>query len=288
MLKNRNAVITGASKGLGLAIAKEFLHNGANVLLCAREKKALEMAKTELRRETIDSEQKILICAGDISIPAEVDHMISTAEMAFSSLDILVNNAAIQGPIGAMEQVDWNYWKDTIKIDLLGPAYLIYKVLPIMKRQKYGKITNLSGGGATSPRENYSAYAAAKTGLVRLTETIAQETITYGIDINAIAPGAMNSQMLEETLAAGEDAVGYDVYQKALKQQESGGTPPELAARVCAYLASEKSDGISGRLISAVWDDWSHLDAFRKELMNSDIYTLRRITPQDRMCRKAN
>lgn len=281
MLKNKNAVITGASRGLGAAIAKEFISEGANVLLCAREERALEAVKRRLQSEAVSSEQSILVFAADISVPEQANRLIATAEAAFSSLDILVNNAAIQGPIGAMEQTDWERWKETVEIDFLGPAYLIYKVLPIMKHQGKGKIINLSGGGATGPRANYSAYAAAKTGLVRLTETVAEETADYGIDINAVAPGAMNSQMLEETLAAGESAVGQAEYAKALRQKESGGTPPEAAARLCAYLASERSRGISGRLISAIWDDWERLDEKWDELRKGDIYTLRRIVPQD-------
>lgn len=279
MLKNKNAIITGASRGLGATIAKEFIANGANVLLCARDENALEAVKHELQLVAVCPEQCISTCVVDISIPEQVDHLISRAKETFSSIDILVNNAGIQGPIGFMEQLEWLRWRETIEIDLLGPAYLIYKILPIMKRQRAGKIINLSGGGATGPRANYSAYAVAKTGLVRLTETIAQETAAFGIDINAVAPGAMNSRMLEETLAAGETAVGKTEYAKAMKQKESGGTPPETAAKLCTYLASEKSNGISGRLISAVWDDWEQLDERWHELKGSDIYTLRRITP---------
>jgi len=282
MLKYKNAVITGASRGLGKAIAKKFISEGANVLICARDKRDLEAVKCELQSETERPDQCILICAADVSVPEQADRLLALAEAAFPSLDILVNNAAVQGPIGAMEQVDWQSWRETVEINLFGPAYLIYKTLPIMKRQRAGKIINLSGGGATGPRANYSAYAAAKTGLVRLTETIAQETAAYGIDINAIAPGAMNGRMLEETLAAGVAAVGETEYTKALKQKEIGGTSPETAAKLCVYLASEKSNGISGRLISAVWDDWEQLDTHWNEWGKSDVYTLRRITPQDR------
>lgn len=283
MLSHKSAIITGASQGLGLAIAKKFVSDGANVLLCARNEGALGAAKREIQAAVRRPEQQILTCAADVSVPEQADRLIAKAVAEFSSLDILVNNAAIQGPIGVMEQAEWRLWRETLEVDLLGPAYLIYRILPVMKRQRAGKIINLSGGGAAGPRANYSAYAVAKTGLVRLTETLAQETAAYGIDINAVAPGAMNSQMLEETLAAGEAAVGSSEYAKALRQKKAGGTPPEVAAGLCAYLASERGNGISGRLISAVWDDWKRLDMQRAELADSDIYTLRRVLPQKQL-----
>ena len=279
MLKDKNTLITGASRGLGAEISRVFVSMGANVLLCARDDSALETVAAKLRRESIYPTQRILTCAADISQTVQVDQIFCFFEKEFGRLDVLVNNAGIQGPIGPMEQSDWNLWRSVVEVNLLGTAYMIFKALPLMKRQRSGKIINLSGGGATTPRANYSSYAVAKTGIVRLTETVAQETASYGIDINAVAPGAMNTQMLEETLAAGECAVGQSEYAKALKQKEEGGTSPEVAARLCAYLASSKSDGISGKLISALWDDWEHFDSQLEQLRGSDVYTLRRIVP---------
>jgi NAD(P)-dependent dehydrogenase (short-subunit alcohol dehydrogenase family) len=115
-----------------------------------------------------------------------------------------------------------------------------------------------------------------------LTETLAEELRGFSIDVNAIAPGALNTRLLEEVLSAGPDAVGRKLYEKALQQRDSGGTPLEKGARLCVYLASPKSDGITGKLISAQWDPWENLHEFREQLANSDIYTLRRIVPEDR------
>jgi 3-oxoacyl-[acyl-carrier protein] reductase len=127
-----------------------------------------------------------------------------------------------------------------------------------------------------------SAYAASKAAVVRLTETLAEELREFSIDLNAIAPGALNTRLLDEILNAGPDAVGKEFYQKSLKQRDSGGVPPDKAARLCVYLASEISYGITGKLISAQWDPWENLHEFREQLANSDIYTLRRIVPEDR------
>jgi len=269
--------------GLGEEIAKVFVSNGANVLLCARNEKSLTEVCKKLENNRVKKDQIIECCAADISSEADMDRIVNKAMDLFGRIDILVNNAAVQGPIGPMDENPWDEWKQTVTTDLLGPAYLIRSVLPLMKKQKKGKIINLSGGGATGPRENYSAYAIAKTGIVRLTETIAKEVSGYNIEINAIAPGAMNGRMLEETLKAGEKAVGEKEYAKALERKKNGGASPETPARLCLFLASEESNGISGRLISAIWDDWEHFTEDRIAKMRAgDIYTLRRIIPQDR------
>jgi len=114
-----------------------------------------------------------------------------------------------------------------------------------MKKRGGGKIINISGGGATGPRPDFSAYAAAKCALVRLTETLAEELKADHIDVNAVAPGAMNTRMLEQLLAAGPQAASRE-YADALRRRREGGTPPEKAAALVALLASSLTDGITG------------------------------------------
>jgi 3-oxoacyl-[acyl-carrier protein] reductase len=156
------------------------------------------------------------------------------------------------------------------------------EVLPAFRRQGYGKIINLSGGGATAPLPNMSAYAASKAAVVRFTETLAEETREARIDVNAIAPGALNTRLLEEVLAAGPERVGRAFYERSLKQRDTGGVPLEKGAELAVFLASAASDGITGRLLSAVWDDWANLPARRDVLAQTDVFTLRRIVPEDR------
>jgi NAD(P)-dependent dehydrogenase (short-subunit alcohol dehydrogenase family) len=151
-----------------------------------------------------------------------------------------------------------------------------------MKKKGSGKIINLSGGGATNPLPRLSAYAASKAAVVRLTETLAEELREHSIMVNAIAPGALNTRLLDEVLEAGPELVGSEFYEKALKQRETGGAPIEKGVALCVYLASSASDGITGKLISALWDPWENLGELRSELEKSDIYTLRRIVPEDR------
>jgi NAD(P)-dependent dehydrogenase (short-subunit alcohol dehydrogenase family) len=145
-----------------------------------------------------------------------------------------------------------------------------------MKARGGGKIVNFSGGGATGSRPHFSAYACAKTAIVRLTEVLADEVREFHIDVNAIAPGAVNTAMLDELLGAGEMA-GSKERSEATKRKEAGGTPPEVPAGLVAFLASDESDGITGKLISAPWDPWND-KGFQEALRaNQDLATLRRI-----------
>ena len=155
-------------------------------------------------------------------------------------------------------------------------------VLPYFKQRRYGKIIQLSGGGATNPLPRISAYAVSKAAIVRFAETLAEEVRGLGIDVNAIAPGALNTGMLDEILAAGEEKVGAEFYEKSLRQKESGGAPLSRGANLAVFLASSKSDGITAKLISAIWDDWENWGDSLDILNSSDVYTLRRITGRDR------
>jgi NAD(P)-dependent dehydrogenase (short-subunit alcohol dehydrogenase family) len=151
-----------------------------------------------------------------------------------------------------------------------------------MRQQRYGKIIALSGGGATAPLPRISAYAASKAAVVRFIETLALEVADDGIDVNSIAPGALNTRLLDQVIDAGPDVVGADFFGRMVREKERGGTPLETGAELVRFLASAASDGITGRLISAVWDDWRHMPDLRDRLATSDVYTLRRIVPEDR------
>ena len=280
-LQGRNAIISGASQGLGLEIAKHFVSAGARVMICARDEKALASAQTELLALATTPDQ-VLAKATDVSDYPAVDDLVQTALAAFGKLDILVANAGVHGPLGHVDTVDWQAWCDAIDINLKGSVSQCRAVLPHFKKQQYGKILLISGGGATKAMPNFSAYAASKAALVRFAETLAEEMKDYHIDVNAVAPGAMNTRLLEEVLTAGAAKVGQTYYDAVVKQKTQGGTPPARAAELCTFLASSESDGITGRLISAVWDPWKHLPEWRNELNSSDIYTLRRIVPKDR------
>jgi NAD(P)-dependent dehydrogenase (short-subunit alcohol dehydrogenase family) len=274
-------LVTGASQGLGRKIAEEFVREGAHVAICARDGKLIESTGKELER-LASADQRILAGTCDVSLAKQVETLFDEIERRLGVVDVLVNNAGVCGPKGASDTVDFADWCRAIEINLFGTFLPSRLAIRHMKQKGRGKIINLSGGGATSPMPRISAYAASKAAVVRLTETLAEEWREFSIDVNAVAPGALNTRFLDEILEAGPDAVGEALFEKALKQRDSGGVPLEKAARLCAFLASSESDGITGKLISAQWDPWENLHKFREQLAQSDIYTLRRIVPEDR------
>ena len=279
-LNNKKAIITGGSMGLGKTILKKFVLEGADVVICARNEEALSQTAQEMELLYVREGQRVIPVKADISKEADANHVVEECIAAFGRVDILINNAGIHGAKGEIDLVDLDEWKQAIEVNLYGTVHMIRAVAPYMKKQNYGKIVSISGGGATGARPYFTAYAAAKTAIVRLTETIAKEWENYHIDINAIALGAMNTRLLEDILSAGEE-IGSE-YQSALKRKENGGEPTDTGANLCVFLAGEKSDGLSGRLISAVWDNWETLDTHIEQVKGSDIYTLRRIISKDR------
>jgi NAD(P)-dependent dehydrogenase (short-subunit alcohol dehydrogenase family) len=280
-LMGRNVIITGASQGFGFAVAKMFVSEGANIAICARDAQQLSQAKRELE-QVAKGKIKIIAQVTDISKPNEIDSFVKAALSEMGSVDTLIANAGTYGPKGAVEEIDWEEWSNAIDINLKGTVMTCKAVLPFFKQQQYGKIILLSGGGATKPMPFLSAYAASKAAVVRFAETLAEEVKSFHIDVNAVAPGALNTRLLDEVLQAGPEKVGATFYQQSLKQKTQGGTELEVGSSLCVYLASSESDGITGKLISAVWDPWKSLTQYKNELIDSDIYTLRRIVPKDR------
>lgn len=280
-LAGRSAIVTGASLGLGRAIAARFVAAGAGVLLVARNADALEDARRDLAARAPGG-QTVDALRADVSRPADCEAIAMRASARLPDLAVLVNNAGVYGPMGPLDEVDWDAWEEALRINLFGTALMCRAVVPLLRRRGFGKIVNLSGGGATAPLPFMSAYAASKAAVVRLTETLAHELEDARIDVNAIAPGALNTRLLDEVLQAGPDKVGADFHRRALKQRAEGGVPLDKGAELALFLASPESDGISGRLLSAVWDDYRALPAKRDELQAGDVYTLRRIVPEDR------
>jgi len=281
MLDGRYAIITGASQGLGAAIAERFVAEGASVLLCARGLEPLRAVHGRLAAKARPSQQ-VLFQAADTAREAQVDALIHYALSAFPQVDVLVNNAGVYGPMGALHEVSWQEWVDAIHINLLGVVYPCRVIIPHFQQRNYGKIINLSGGGATNPLPRISAYAASKAAVVRFTETLALELLEHHVDVNSVAPGALATRLTDQLLEAGPGRVGSAFHARMAKIKAEGGTPLELGASLCAYLGSAASDGITGKLISAQWDPWQTLQEHRDDLDSTDIYTLRRIVPKDR------
>lgn len=280
-LDGRTALITGGTQGLGLEIALHYLRAGiAGVCICGRDPAALSAACEQLSA-VAEEWQRVIAEPADVSSAADVERLVGATLEQFPDLTILVNNAGVYGPKGSIQEVDWREWARAIEINLLGSVLPARALASHFIQRGYGKVVQLSGGGATNPLPGLSAYAASKAAVVRFAETLAEELREHHVDVNSVAPGALNTRMLDEVLAAGPERVGQRFYERALEQQRSGGVPLERGAELAVWLASAASDGVSAKLLSAVWDPWADLPEHLDDLA-SDVYTLRRIVPADR------
>jgi 3-oxoacyl-[acyl-carrier protein] reductase len=273
-LAGRTVIVTGGSMGIGYACAEAALAAGANVLIAARGESALIAAADRL------GGARVIARSCDVSDATQVDALFADAIEHFGAVDGVVHAAAVLGPIGEVTEVDEAEWFDAVRVDLFG-AFLVARAAARVMKRRGGKIVLLSGGGATAPFPRYSAYACSKAGVVRLAETLAAELAAYRIDVNALAPGFVATRIHAATLAAGARA-GEAYLQKTQDQLESGGVPASLAAAAAVFLLSAQSDGITGRLLAAPWDQWQQWPERLDAIRTSDVFTLRRIVPRDR------
>lgn len=266
-------VVTGSSSGIGRALVERLLAGGHRVWGIARSDQSDFAARhagfSALRADVADWKQ----------LEAAAREVAATTP----AIDGLVTCAGVQGEIGRALEADPAGWSATVRANLDGTFFAIRAFAPLLRAApRRAKVVCFSGGGATKPRARFSAYGAAKTAVVRLVETIAEEEGGQPLDINALAPGAINTRLTDEVLALGPAVVGEAEFAAAQRQKAGGGGSLEGALACVEWLLSPDSDGISGRLISAPWDPWKTLAARRAELAATDIYTLRRIVPEDR------
>jgi NAD(P)-dependent dehydrogenase (short-subunit alcohol dehydrogenase family) len=262
-------VLTGSSSGIGRALTERLLAHGHLVWGMARSDQSDFVARNP---------DAFFATRCDVADWSQVAAASRTILAAWPEVDGLVTCAGVQGALGRTAMIDPAHWSATVRTNLDGTfnaVRVFYEAL--CRSPRRAKIICFSGGGATKARPNFSAYGVAKTAVVRLVETIAVEECASPLDINAIAPGAINTRLTEEVIALGPAVVGAAEYQAALRQKETGGASLARALDLVEWLLSPASDGISGRLISAHWDDWTALARHKEELATSDLYTLRRI-----------
>lgn len=269
-----NVVLTGSSSGIGRALAERLLARGHRVWGLARSDQSA-LAQQHAGRFRFSR------C--DVAQWSDLERTAQEVAGRWSHVDALITAAGLQGEVGRTLSVDPTRWSDTVRANLDGTFFSIRAFAPLLSTApRRAKIVCFSGGGATKPRARFSAYGVAKTGVVRLVETIAEEERGQPLDINAIAPGAINTRLTEEVLALGPKVVGDAEFAAAQKQKASGGASLEKALGLVEWLISPTSDGVSGRLLAAPWDPWPTLHEHSGALASSDIYTLRRIVPEER------
>ena len=277
ILKDRVALVTGGSQGIGKAIVRRFLEEGASVAFCSRNIGNLGASAGELS----GIGPALVPLQADVTDHAQVEKLVAASLERFSRIDILVNNAGIYGPIGPAWENDPRHWQETVTVNLVGAFLLCRAVVPAMIQAGRGKIINIAGGGAAAPFPRFTAYAVSKAALVRFTETLAVELADHNIQVNAVASGFVATRLHQQTLEAGKRA-GAEFLRKTQEQLAQGGVDPAIPAALAAFLASEKADRISGKFISSVWDNWADFAGHLDEIAKTDLYTLRRIVPADR------
>ncbi|MCY4365390.1 MAG: SDR family NAD(P)-dependent oxidoreductase [Chloroflexi bacterium] len=274
-LKDRVALVTGAGRGIGQAIALAYANEGAKLALAARSLD--QLGDTAEQAAALGVEAHVI--SVDVTSQTGVEAMSAKTLERFGRIDILVNNAGIVGPIGALEENDVESWVRTIQVNLVGTYLCCRSVIPIMAEGGGGRIINLSGSGSTSAPYHLSAYGSSKAAIIRLTEILSLELADKNIQVNALGPGSIHTRMWEEITDGAQASGDTDLYEFGLQVTGGGGTSIERAAELAVWLASDDSDGLSGRLIHAVADDFPSLAPRIPEIMASDLYTLRRDEP---------
>ena len=277
-LVGKNILVTGGSLGIGYAAAETCLKAGASVVICARNSIDLQAAVTQLKSQGYD---KVAELSADVTQIEQVEAALNAVESHFGKLDAVIHAAGILGPIGTLTQVDPIEWFNTIQVNLFGAVLVTRQACLRLQKTGGGRIVLFSGGGAAYAFPNYSAYACSKVGVVRLTETIAEEMADDHIQINCVAPGFVITRLHQQTLAAGELA-GKDYLEKTKAQIDQGGVSPYVGAAAAAFFASDAAEGITGKFVAAPHDGWKDWGAHLPELRDTDIFTLRRILPKER------
>ena len=270
-MTERVSIVLGGGRGIGKAIAKRFAEAGSIVVLVARTNDEIENTLKEIKK---NNGHGISIKA-DISKINDIKSLVTKVIERYSKIDILVNSAGVIKPIGPIHEADVKEWEENIKINLFGTFYCIKTILPYMISQNHGKIINMSGGGAFNSMPNFSAYGVSKAAIVRLTETVAAEVKKYNIFVNAIAPGPIKTKITYDILESGnlagiENARAKDVIEK-------GDAGIEKVTELALFLASNESNGLTGKTISARWDDLNYIKNNIHAIQQSDKYTMKRM-----------
>jgi meso-butanediol dehydrogenase/(S,S)-butanediol dehydrogenase/diacetyl reductase len=247
-LGNRNALITGASHGIGQAIATRFAEEGANLFICARTAAPLEEAAAGLRKFG----GKVVACTADVSNQKSVKDMVQHALKELGQIDILVNNAGI-AKVSRFMDYSLEDFDQILKVNLYGVFHVTQAVLPGMMERKKGKVVNIASTAGKWGSRNQSAYNASKHGVVGLTRCVALEMASYNINVNAICPGMVDTGEIMPFFEENAKIFGISA-EEMIKNAKAGHgmnrfLKPEEVAHLALYLASDESDGMTAQSI---------------------------------------
>ena len=266
-------VLTGASSGIGAALTQALAADGHTVFVCARRADMLAKVTENGRLATP------FTC--DVSSETDVADFARQVKDRVGRVDALINNAGAYGAIGAIETVDAAHWWRSLQVNLFGTFLMCQAFIPMLRAAGGGRIVNFSGGGAFDPLPNYSAYAVSKAGVVRLTETLAAVLAPAKIQVNAVAPGFVATEIHKATLDAGPERSGEALYRLTLEKMERGAVPIERPVQLVRFLLSPQAEGVTGRTISASFDQWQSPEFTASIANEKNLYTMRRINPEN-------
>lgn len=266
-LNSKAVIVTGAGRGIGADIAMHLAAAGCRVAICSRSRAELDEVVGQIERQN-GAVIHPFVC--DLAQDDAAEKMVTQAREALGGLDVLVNNAATPGPFAPLEEGSIDEWIHAINVNLLGTVRCCHSALPHMKRQRHGKIINFSGAsvgwGKFTPLQ--SAYVTSKFAVCGFTEALAREVAEFNIQVNAVSPGAVDTQLRESLLTA---------EQKKTDDKSSPGLSSQPSVRLTTFLASERSGPLTGRLLSAQWDDIDRLASDAEKINASSLYMLRKI-----------
>lgn len=268
-INKKTILITGVTSGLGHYLTNRFYKEKYNLILILKDKNKIK----KIKKIKTNQDQKILKIVGNISNLKFINSLKNKIKKHFLQIDILINNAATQKPIGKFINNNFYVWEKNFYINFFGPIKIIYELINFLKKRN-GLVINISGGGGTNGRENFSAYATSKTALIRFSEILALELKNMGIRINSISPGVMRTGMTSEIIKAGKKKTGNKEYLLAKKILKKNNTNMKKVFDIINFLSSERGISINGKILSAVWDN--HENIIKNIKKDNNSYTLRR------------